>query len=351
MCARGKSSSKAAFSKDDACLAPRKRCAFTESKTSKKQRGMETEVGPSTKTTVTLLSNTSSLDEDENYSNDEVMLNEFTKLHPMCSMEATSVNTMQIIASVMHKIHIRIPELPCVPKSHDDLFLSRPVVSIGERECVCGERCLCKFIAAVRYGSDTKNGFVCKEYLLPEQLKVFLMGGGLPPQRQKCLVCTRYYMNYIYILARTDPNFRIPTSVALQTFTNTPSSSSDTKDLVSSPELLPEHDEVMRCVADMPENVSQVSCSDGYTPDAMLFVDENFAASRVQRESKMGVLSFRPVVRFCSGHYKYVQDTSGETRIVQVGIGQEDQLEGLGFRRPPPLTGMVEAAKPSKVAH
>lgn len=60
--------------------------------------------------------------------------------------------------------------------------------------------CLAMFIARVRYGNENTKGFICKEYLLPEQHKAFLQGQGCPPQRQKCLLCSRYFLNYIYIL-------------------------------------------------------------------------------------------------------------------------------------------------------
>jgi hypothetical protein len=152
---------------------------------------------------VDLLSSTHGIDADEEYSSDEKMLNEFTKMHPMCSMESTSVKTMQLVAGMMEKAHVVIPELPIVSKVHDDMFLSPPNVSIGERECVCGARCLAKFIARVRYGDENEKGFVCKEFLLPDQHKSFIDGNGLPPQKQKCLLCSRYYMNYIYILVRS----------------------------------------------------------------------------------------------------------------------------------------------------
>ena len=66
--------------------------------------------------------------------------------------------------------------------------------SIGERDCVCGTRCLAMFIARVRYGPDNTKGFVCKEFLLPDQHRDFLAGKGCPPQRQKCLLCSRYFL-------------------------------------------------------------------------------------------------------------------------------------------------------------
>tara|TARA_X000001036_G_scaffold120529_3_gene114055 strand:- start:272 stop:613 length:342 start_codon:yes stop_codon:yes gene_type:complete len=81
-------------------------------------------------------------------------------------------------------------------------FRSPPNDAIGERPCINGERCLAKFIAQVRYGGDTDKAFVCKEFLLPDQHSAFLAGKGLPQRRGKCLLCTRYFQHYTYILVR-----------------------------------------------------------------------------------------------------------------------------------------------------
>jgi hypothetical protein len=118
------------------------------------------------------------------------------------SLEACSVKTMQLVADMTEKVHMPVPELPLVKKSHDDLYLSPPNTTIGERECVCGDRCLCVFMAKLRYGPETDKGFVCKEFLLPEQRAAFLDGKGAPALRQKCLVCTRYFTTYLYPLVR-----------------------------------------------------------------------------------------------------------------------------------------------------
>lgn len=127
----------------------------------------------------------------------------------MRSLEGCAVKTMQLVSEMMNKAHIAVPELPVIPKSHDDLFLSPAKSSIGERECVCGQRCLCNFIAKVRYGPETDKGFVCKEFLLPQQHADFLDGKGLPALRGKCLVCLRYFVNYLYILVSAHSNPRI----------------------------------------------------------------------------------------------------------------------------------------------
>lgn len=284
-----------------------------------------------------LLSSTSGIDVDEEYSKDEKLLNEFTKLHPMCSMESSSAKTMQLISGMLEKAHVEIPEIPVVSKTHDDQFLCPPNKSIGERECVCGDKCLSMFIARIRYGNDNPMGFVCKEFLLPDQYEQFRKGKGLPPQRQKCLLCSRYFVNYLYILARSDPSFTLNTPcISLQTFSNVFASA------------LPEYGTIMDSAASTPNHANLVSCKGGYMPHAMLFVDEDFADLRCQRETKLAALSFKPIVRFCSSHYRYVKDKENPAenayRIVQVGIGYDDNLGGLGFRQPPPLSARVGAA-------
>jgi hypothetical protein len=78
----------------------------------------------------------------------------------------------------------------------------------------------------------------------------------------------------------------------------------------------------------------------------MLFVDEDFAQRAPQRESSLSALCFKPVVRFCSTHYRYVSDEDGKTRIVQVGIGVDEHLDGLGFRQPLSREAASGAADP-----
>jgi hypothetical protein len=78
-----------------------------------------------------------------------------------------------------------------------------PNEAIGERACLNGEHCLARFVAQLRYGVETDMAFTCTEFLLPDAHRAFLDGKGLPARRGKCLMCCRYFMNYIYILART----------------------------------------------------------------------------------------------------------------------------------------------------
>ena len=143
---------------------------------------------------VSLVGDTSGIGADEAYSRDEQQLNNFLRLHPMCSLEATSQRTLQMLSGMFEKVAITSKQvLPVVPKSHDDLFLTGANEAIGERPCVNGDRCLGNFIAQVRYGVDTDMAFTCKEFLLPDQHAKFLAGEGLAPRRGKCLLCSRYF--------------------------------------------------------------------------------------------------------------------------------------------------------------
>ena len=229
-------------------------------------------------------------------------------------MEATAVKTLQLVSGMLDNSRVKVPEVPVVPKSYDDTMLSPPNKAVGERECICGDGCLCMFMANIRYGPGNDKGFICKEFLLPDQKRAFLNGEGLPKQR-KCLICTRYYLNYVYLMARSDRNFKMDSAIRLQPFQNP----TTTCEFTSGSQEIPDH-------------CSRVGSSDGYLQSAMLFVDEGFAQTRVQRESGMSLLSFKPVVRFCSSHYRFCKDTDGRKSIVQVGIGVDDNLNGLGFQ-------------------
>jgi len=139
--------------------------------------------------------------------------------------------------------------------------------------------------------------------------------------------------------ARTDPSFKAVPCLTLQTFSNPVGTG------------LPDHDEIVRTATSSPTHSSLVACKEGYKPHAMLFVDEDFANQRVQRETSLGALSFRPVVRFCSTHYRYTEDADGKSRIVQIGIGCDEHLGGLGFRQPPPREATAGAASRASVSH
>lgn len=131
--------------------------------------------------------------------------------------------------------------------------------------------------------------------------------------------------------ARTDSNFKIP-STTVQTFSNVVLNSAESVEISS-------------VAKDLPTHTSTVTCKDGYKPEAMLFVDENFSQSQLQRDTSLSALSFKPVVKFNSSHYKYVTDDDGSPRILQIGVAVDEELQDLGFRVPPSDSANPEAAK------
>jgi len=221
----------------------------------------------------------------------------------------------------------------CVPIDNLHRIPHRPPNSqIGERECACGSRCVCKFMAELRHGSGSDLAFVGTEFLLPAERAKFLAGNGLPARRKKCLLCARYFQTWIYVQARTDANFRVTSSpVSMQAFGNVVAKPPD----ANAPDA-PDLTTLGETMVEMPESASVVSATDGYKPEAMLFVDEEFASSsRAAREDTLGRVLWKPVVRFRSGDYRHVQRPGEGPMIVQVGIGADDPTgTGLGFRQP-----------------
>lgn len=288
-----------------------------------------------------LLDDTASCVQDEQYGDDERKLNDFLTLHPMLNLESTSAKTLQLVGSMFDKCGgVQAPELPVIPKSHDDRYLRPPNKRIGERECACGNRCLCVFMAKFRHGADTPLAFVCTEFLLPEEQLKFSAGDGLPAQRKKCLVCLRYFTSYLYYLCRVDPTFKLENAaIDFQTFSNSLAAPLD--DSVTPPDL----EALQNGNLNIPSSSSAVATKDGYRPDAMLFVDEEFSNRRAARSPPLSNLQWRPVVRFCSRHYVYCMTVDGP-RITQAGVGADDPSEtGLLFQEAP----AANAAAPSEL--
>ena len=60
----------------------------------------------------------------------------------------------------------------------------------------------------------------------------------------------------------------------------------------------PDLAELGRSMTELPVNASVVHATDGYKPEAMLFVDEEFASkSRAAREGTFSAIMWKPVVR------------------------------------------------------
>jgi len=65
----------------------------------------------------TLVADTNGIGPDETYSRDEEQLNNFLKLHPMLSLEATSQRTLQMLSTMFEKVSLRVENL-CVPTAY-----------------------------------------------------------------------------------------------------------------------------------------------------------------------------------------------------------------------------------------
>jgi len=278
-----------------------------------------------------LLQSDAGIDADEAYGSQEHALSSYLKLHPVLSLESTSYQTLQLVADLVSKTSIPTKELEVVPKSHDDEYLRPPNVDVGERPCNLGDRCICVWMARWRYGDDTDMAFMGTEFLRPSQAAEFKRSGKLPATNGKCLVCSRYVNTYIYRCARADPTFKPDARIPLQAFGNSLG---------------------FACGSEVPTHASVANDADGYRPEAMLFVDEQWADTAAARGG-MASLMWRPCVKFDTRHYAYVKDANGLPRLMQRNVGAEDESPSSHFCRPaagqarPPLPATHPTPKPS----
>ena len=261
---------------------------------------------------LSLLQSRAGIDADEMFGSQENALSSYLKLHPVLSLESTSFQTLQLVANMVEGTSIPTKELEVVSKSHDDEFLRSPNLSIGERACCLGDRCICVWLARWRYGDDTDMAFVGTEFLLPSQAAEFKRSGKLPHTNGKCLVCSRYVHTFIYKCARADPTFKPDACIPLQAFGNSLG--------VESGENLPTH-------------ASVANDLDGYRQEALLFVDEQWADTAAARGS-MASLLWRPCVKFDSGHYEYVKDPNNVPRMLQRNVAAADESPTSHFYQP-----------------
>jgi hypothetical protein len=243
-------------------------------------------------------------DADENYSENERALTDFFRLHPMLTLDATSDKTLTAAAEMIEESSIKLRELEVVSKTHDDAFLRAAKTQLGERSCVLGDKCICKWLAAMRFGQDCEQEFVMREFLLPSQEKAFRNNGALPATHGKCLLCCRYFTSYIYTLARNDPSFSPQSCISLQAFGNAI--------------------EVSDAETEAFTHSNEVETENGYRLDVMLFADEKWAETETARGA-VGALAWRPVVRFRHSDYKFVQDScTSEWSIIQLDMSAKD---------------------------
>ena len=207
----------------------------------------------------------------------------------MCSLDATNTTLLARVCELIKDEPCQeTRELELVSKSHDDLFFGPP--KSGERACNLEDKCICVWLARMRYGYGSKYEFIPKEFLLPSQKKAFDQDGTLPATHGKCLICARYFATSIYVLARTSPTFNPKSPITLQAFAN--------KVAVNNPGL------------EATPYANSVGDEDGYAADKMLFADERWAGQSNSR-SELGTLLWKPQVRFLSSDYTFHCDESG----------------------------------------
>jgi hypothetical protein len=290
-------------------------------------------------------------------------LTEFWRLHPMLSAHVMRRTTLKAMASMIEREPIRANSLPVCDKPYEDKYLRAASGERGERSCLLGSECIVNTIAKMR----SVKPFCCREFLLPEEEETWLQGGGLPTTHGKCLVCCRYWTTFVYLVARSDPDFyqslrRMQTqrhsNALAEPGPNTPNSAGALADPTESCEAPPGpsglnhaghagsaadgvaeadpawHQRELQAKLDAPRHCNPVLSPMGYRRSAMLFVDESFIDCAAARESAVGVLNFRPFVRFDSSTLKF--DLSGKLpRLLQVGVGMDDafHLKGEPSRR------------------
>lgn len=287
-----------------------------------------------------LLQDTPIGDTGEMYVSEEEAINRFLKLHPMCSLESTDVEVMSAITSRQTgRVDVVQSHYPVVSKSYEDMYLRPPRDENGERPCNLGELCMCNVMARVRYGPLTDEGFTCVEFMLPEDRKRWQDGNGLP-EHGKCLVCTRYFASYVYVRAESDPlflqNLKRVGEQSVQTYQNPTHTRLHSQ--VDGP------DAVHVGSTPVPNLANPVNTYDGYSQSAMLPVDMTFADTAVGKQTTLGALAWRPMVRFNSAHYEYTRDAdTGERRIVQVGIGCDSVSPSLSSADAVPATSLEAA--------
>lgn len=281
-----------------------------------------------------LLQDANSKSLDVGFRGEEADLNTFLRPHSMCSTASVSQATLSRLVSLIQRNPIQIPDMPVVSKSYEDQYLRPPRHNRGERPCVLGNDCICMYLAKVRYGQDTKTGFVGTEFLLPSAREAWLDGKGLPEVHGKCLVCLRYFTTYAYYRARSDPQFgeltrKLETRKHLNEFGPSRPSLKRARIAESEPSVSPIatgdlawHDANSDAIA-LPTHANCIDIPDGYRREAALFVDENAMASPAMRTERIGSLIFRSAVRFRSGDYAY-RTIAGEQRLVQIGVGIDD---------------------------
>ena len=211
-----------------------------------------------------LLQERAGIDADEAYGEQELALSSYLKLHPVLSLEATSHQTLQLVADLIDETW---PSRPRSSRSSPRAGTTRtwrpPNLAVNERACNLGNRCICVWMARWRYGDDTDLAFVGAEFLLPSQREVFDRKRASCPRRRASASCARATCTPTSTAARAATRPSAPTRRSRCRPLGTRSASRRAR----------------TCRG------TRASCndSDGYRQEALLFVDEAWADTAAAR--------------------------------------------------------------------
>jgi len=99
-------------------------------------------------------------------------------------------------AAILYKQRQAAADLPVVRRSYIKDYLREPLPSQAtkkERMCILEKDCICNLAAAGARHAGAANvnrrGFVCREFLMPDQEFELQQSGNLPKERQLCYMC------------------------------------------------------------------------------------------------------------------------------------------------------------------
>lgn len=210
-------------------------------------------------------------------------------------------------------------DIPVVGKSYEDSYLRPADSKTSERSCVCADMCLCRFMARIRYGNDSRYIFTGVEFMLPKEREEWMENGTLPSVHGKCLVCLRYWTTYMYIGARSN-------ALSGQNTSDAASSKQPNGRAANSMAMrFQMHHNMISDGCQINVKAKQaVGCVDGYMRSAMLFTEEDDTKCGEDTSTILGAVKWRPIVRFDSRHFVYVWDSlRKEPTIVQSGVAYD----------------------------
>lgn len=122
-------------------------------------------------------------------------------LESKLSNDATKVGLNKFVSSYelgTSRLHpLDAPDLPQVSLDYHCKFMAQPDPNDHhQRLCINNESCLCYTARTLGTHINARNnmGFICREFLLPEQLERVQVHGELPKKRRMCIVCYMFHI-------------------------------------------------------------------------------------------------------------------------------------------------------------